>query len=114
MFVNFSNHPFERWEREQIEVAKRYGEILDIPFPEIPSQWSNKQTQIKAKECADMIMAYNPSVVMCQGEYTLTYQVVAMLKERGIKVVAACSERMVEELEGRKVIKFKFEQFREY
>jgi hypothetical protein len=55
---------------------------------------------------------------LCQGEFYLSYAVVDRLKSSGIKVVAACSRREVEEIytadETKKISRFVFVQFREY
>ncbi len=55
---------------------------------------------------------------MCQGEFCLSYHVIERLKKAGVRVVAACSERVVEEVYGKtgteKKSVFQFIQFREY
>ena len=35
MFVNFSNHPSQYWDNSQREASLDYGELIDIPFPQI-------------------------------------------------------------------------------
>ena len=35
MFVNFTNHPSEVWGEKQTYEARKFGEIIDIPFPEV-------------------------------------------------------------------------------
>ena len=37
-FINLSNHPSDKWDEKQMEAAKQYGEVMDIPFPSIPAQ----------------------------------------------------------------------------
>lgn len=58
------------------------------------------------------------AVVMVQGEFTLCFGVISLLKEKGIKCVAAISERKTEEIrngsECKKISFFKFCNFREY
>jgi len=60
----------------------------------------------------------NPTAVMCQGEFTLAFAVIAGLKRQGITVLAACSERKVYEkrINGttQKTAFFEFRKFREY
>ncbi len=55
---------------------------------------------------------------MCQGEFCFSYAAASRLKERGYRIVAACSNRAVEEeMQGEQRIKkviFRFVQFREY
>lgn len=41
MFINFSNHPSANWSREQLEAARRYGEVADLSFPVIESSFTN-------------------------------------------------------------------------
>lgn len=59
-----------------------------------------------------------PDCVLCQGEFCLSYAVIECLKAEKIKVVAACSRRVVEEISmatgTKKISKFEFVQFREY
>ena len=55
---------------------------------------------------------------MCQGEFGLTYQLVSLLKEKGIQVVYSCSERKTVEKKTEngtiKASEFCFVKFREY
>lgn len=67
----------------------------------------------------DEILSFTPDAVMCQGEFTLTYSVVKKLKEKGIRVLAACSRRsVIMKPAGNggfsKIVDFEFVQFREY
>ena len=118
MFINFSNHPSEAWEKAQLNAAMEYGEVIDIPFPAV-NPYSNKEEIYKiCEEYAAKIMNLNPSCVLCQGEFCVAYGVISALKKFGVKVVAACSERKsVERKVGDNVEKtssFSFVQFREY
>ena len=36
MFVNFTKHPSGSWGAAQRRAAQVYGEILDLPFPDVP------------------------------------------------------------------------------
>ena len=115
VFMNFTNHPSRNWGEEQILAAKKYGTtILDFPYPEVDPRGDKKYVMRMAKDYAEMILLMHPAVVLCQGEFCLTYHVVQRLKEKGMKVLAACSERIVEEKDGRKVSVFVFRGFREY
>ena len=55
---------------------------------------------------------------MCQGEFGLTFWIVKLLKERGIRVIYSCSERRSEEkmvdVGTIKISEFRFVKFREY
>lgn len=118
-FVNFSNHPSDKWGTEQKEAAEEYGKIIDIQFPNVPPDATCNEVAFLAEEYVDIICDKSPTVVLCQGEFTLSYAVIRRLNRRGIKVVAACSDRVVEETidengNTNKNVVFKFVQFREY
>lgn len=38
MFINYTNHPSDAWGEKQRAEASKYGEILDIHFPDISPQ----------------------------------------------------------------------------
>lgn len=118
-FINLSNHPSARWEEKQKEAAQQWGTIVDYPFPAVEAQSSTQDIKELAKAIVTKILKKNPAAVMCQGEMTLTYQLVKLLKEQGVTVLAACSERKISETilpDGtyeKKAI-FQFVRFREY
>ena len=114
VFINFTNHPSGGWGEEQMLEAKRYGEVIDLTFPEVDPYGDKKYVTKLAEKYTERLLKMHPAVVLCQGEFCLVYQVVAGLKEKGVKVVAACSERIVEEQDGKKVSVFGFRGFREY
>ena len=119
MFVNFSNHSSDKWSLEQINEAKKYGEIVDIDFPILSPTFKEEDIKRIGDECVDIILSYNPQVVMCQGEFTLIFYVVSKLMKEGVVCVAACTERVVTEkaqVDGiiEKESLFKFSGFRKY
>lgn len=119
MFLNISNHSSDKWSKQQMDGALQYGEIIDYGFPNVEPNLTSKEVSELANNIMKDILKMEPDVVMCQGEFTLTYLLVSKLKEKGIKVVAACTERDTEELQMldgtlRKTSVFKFVQFREY
>lgn len=115
VFINFTNHPSRRWKEEQILAAKEYGTtILDFPFPEVDPCGDKKYIMRMAKDYSEMIMLMHPVAVLCQGEFCMTHQTVLRLQEKGVMVLSACSERIVEEKDGKKVSTFVFRGFREY
>lgn len=118
MFVNFTNHPKDHWSREQTEASECYGEIVDVPFPAVSPETTSEQVRQEAEVYAEMIMQYEPEFVLCQGEFCMAYHVARLLKERGIRVGAACSERKSTEITTesgtQKVTLFQFVQYREY
>lgn len=118
MFLNFTNHSSNNWSLDQVSAAKKYGEILDMSFPSIDPYMTSDDVEVLADKYAKDISELKPECVMCQGEFCFTYAIVKRLKDMHIKVVAACSERVVKEQitdkETKKISIFKFIQFREY
>lgn len=119
MLLNCSNHVFENWSEEQLKVASQWGEIIDYPFPQVPAIADEVYISKQADDIVKDIRSMQPSVVMCQGEFTLSYMIITKLLESGIKVIAACSERKTDEVifaDGHveKRVVFQFIRFREY
>ena len=116
--INFSNHPSELWEANQLEASKEYGKIMDIPFPNVNPDASAEEIQDLAERYAEKILSLaegNRVTVHVMGEMTLTYLVVTLLKEKGIECIASTSERYSEEIAiGRKITEFKLVRFRKY
>lgn len=118
-FINFSNHSSVSWGEQQREEAQKWGDIIDVAFPMVDSNLSGQEVEEMAGKCVADILRYHPSAVMCQGEFTLSYHVVSLLKEHEIPVLSACSKRnvMEEKKQDGTVYKrsvFRFIQFREY
>lgn len=118
-FINFTNHPSAFWDEYQIQEALQYGdEITDIPFPDIPATATEAEIAQLAEAYTRKLAEVSPAVVLCQGEFTFSYQVIGMLLKRGIPVLAACSKRSVIEtqLNGAtiKQAEYKFVKFRYY
>lgn len=118
-FINHTNHPSARWEEGQREEAEAYGTIVDLPFPRIPADWDTQAVRCLAEENAREILAQRPAAVLVQGEFTYSFALVCLLKEAGITVLSACSERHVSERtdENGKIVhesRFSFCRFRAY
>lgn len=118
IFLNISNHPSDMWGDSQIKAALKYGEILDIPFPNITSDAVKSDIEILAKDLLKKINEHYTDTdltVHVMGELTFTYHMVSLLKGCGIRCVASCSERNVQEFDnGERISRFEFSQFREY
>ena len=119
MFINCSNHKSDLWGEDQKRAAERYGDIMDIPFPNVEVSADEGDIADLATQTTQKILQKQPDVVMCQGEYTLTYAIVKTLRENHIPVVAACTERKVDEkkledVSVQKVSRFQFAGFRQY
>lgn len=119
MLLNCSNHASQKWNIEQRKAAGKWGEIVDYPFPNVPANADETYIAEQAAVIAEDIKALQPSAVLCQGEFTLSYVLITKLLKTGIPVVAACSERKVEETvladgSTEKRAAFHFVKFREY
>ncbi len=125
MFINLSNHPSKNWSKKQIEESKIIGgEIIDISFPNVDGEWGEEKVLSLMKEYVDKILELTAgekdTVIMVQGEFTLSYAIVNRFLTLGYKVVSACSNRIVTEQinqENGKVVKeviFEFIRYREY
>lgn len=118
MLVNFSNHPSRYWDKEQIEATHDYGELVDMPFPQIVPNASDEELQKMSEEYIQRIMSLSAPkeiTVHIMGEMTFTFMVVTKLKELGIKCIASTTERKTSYSEdGTKMSEFSFVKFREY
>ena len=117
-FINFTNHPSARWDSKQKESAEKYGTIEDMAFPTASPEMDEEELGKLADEMVKQIVEKEPAAVLCQGEFTLAYQVIRRLIEQGITVLAACSQRNTVEktVDGvsQKTVTFEFVRFREY
>lgn len=119
VFINFSNHPSCFWGAEQRQAAESIGRIVDVAFPAVQADASAETVRETAETVCAELEAYSCPVVMVQGEFTLTYHIVRILKEKRIRVVASCSTREAKETsqpDGSSVKNstFRFVQFRDY
>lgn len=120
MLINLSNHPSSQWEAPQHQAASEFGEIIDIPFPEIEPEWDANQVEELAQVYLDKILAvasenHAEPVVHLMGEYVFCFKLATMLKTNDIKVLVSTSQRQsVMNDDGTKTIKFSFTRFREY
>lgn len=117
MFINLTNHPSEKWSKEQLEAAQQYGKVVDMAFPIIEPTFSKEDILSLVKECMETIMGIKEEeiVVHVMGEMTFTHNLVNALKAVGITCLASTTERnTIITPDGRKISEFKFVQFREY
>ncbi|MBQ9479460.1 MAG: CRISPR-associated protein [Selenomonadaceae bacterium] len=117
-FINHTNHPSDKWSDAQRSAAEAYGEIIDVPFPPIPSSATHDQVLELVEQYLNEILSREPAAVLCQGEFNYTFAMVERLKQLGITTLAACSERVTSEVvQGdctTRVSHFRFVQFRQY
>ena len=120
MFINFSNHPSDRWSEEQRAAAKELGgDIVDVSFPNIEPASSLEDVKRLALEYFDRIVEDSPDdnhdVIHVMGEMTFVFCFVGLCKSAGIPCVAATTKRVaVENPDGSKTSVFEFVQFRPY
>ena len=116
MFINLSNHPSSGWSLEQLKAAKKYGEGIDLAFPNIEPSFTSKDVNELADVTAEGILEIDAhAVVHIMGEMTFTFMVVTRLKEMGIKCIASTTERKTTyNDDGTKLSEFSFVKFREY
>lgn len=117
-FINFTNHPSSVWSEAQLDDAHEYGDIIDLPFPDIDetideagidSLTDNYLAQIKE------LSGGEPCTVHIMGEMTFTYSMINKLKDAGYTCVASTSKRDVVLLpDGSKQVRFNFCRFRKY
>jgi len=119
MLINLSNHPSSKWSESQLEGAMRlYGDVIDIPFPNVGSDLDGKSVFLLACDYRDKILEYHKGnediVVHVMGEQSFCYFLIRELLSMGIKCVVSTTERVVVEGEnGEKLSQFKFCRFRE-
>lgn len=115
MFVNLSNHPSAHWNDCQVEAAREYGEIVDISFPDIPSNATTTDVSDIADRFVSIIRTYDSPTVHIMGEMTLTYSLVRRLRSAGITCLASTTQRIKQQLDnGSFISEFVFQTFRPY
>ena len=118
LLVNFSNHTSRYWDNSQREASLDYGELIDIPFPQISPNTNDEELKKLALDYVQRIVSLAESkdiTVHIMGEMTFTFMVVTRLKELGIKCIASTTERnTIFNPDGTKLSEFSFVKFREY
>ena len=119
IFINLSNHPTSKWSEEQLTAAKKFGEIIDIPFPQVSPEATRQEVSNLAFDCYKEIADkyepdYNDVTIHIMGEMTFTHNFV-LIASMDCICVASTTERIVtENPDGSKTSTFKFVQFRAY
>ena len=119
MLINFTNHPCSAWSEEQLAEAERWGNVIDLPFPNVPADIDEKSIAKLADDNTAEIRGYDPDAVLVQGEMSLAFAIIDRLLKNGITVLCAASERTCETTvadDGSTVRKsvFRFVRFRQY
>lgn len=119
MLLNLSNHPTSTWQPNQLALAqKQYGEVQDLPFPQInpeatPSELNHLAAQYLQK-IVPLQQQQDTFAVHVMGELTFTFLMVKKLQELGIPCVASTTLRKTKQEGNRKISIFQFVQFRPY
>lgn len=121
VFLNFTNHPLSCWSKEQKAAAFKIPDITelqDLAFPAVPADADEAVVQQIAAEYVRQILAIQPAVVMCMGEFGVCFAIVEMLKQHGICCVYSCAARQSTELQTAHGLEkrscFAFRRFRKY
>lgn len=119
IFINCSNHLSVNWQEAQKKEALKYGEIIDVPFPDVNCDLNDTELNGLVQSVVDKMLEFKPEVVMCMGEYVSCYKIVQKLKDKNIKVLATKSARVSNEIKNKdgsinKKSCFDFKGFREY
>lgn len=119
LFLNLSNHSSDKWSKAQLDAARAYGEVVDMPFPVIDPGATTEEIHRLAEEYADRItssyLGRDLMTVHLMGEMTFCFRLVTLLHARGIRCVASTTQRKTSELpDGTKESIFEFQAFREY
>ena len=97
MLINCSNHPSRLWGPPQRKAASQYGEIVDIPFPQVDPRLDEAGLRRLVGDFAARIEALNADAVFLAGEFTFLFMLVDKLLKDGENVICACSRRETEE-----------------
>jgi hypothetical protein len=116
MLLNLTNHPSSTWPSIQLSTAmEKYGQITDIPFPQIPPEMPGTELDLLVEQYVQQIRKLDPTAVHIMGELTFTFRMVKVLQPLGYHCIASTTERIASvDEQGIKTSNFRFVQFREY
>lgn len=116
-FVNLSNLHTNKWSDSMQDAAMDLandGEIVNVPFPKVDPRATKEDVEELAIKTVEKVLEHNPAAVFCQGEFSLCFKIVEILKAKGIKCYTTCNERIISEDDGKAIAGFRFVQFREF
>lgn len=118
MFINLSNHPSTEWSENQKKAAMEYGEIVDLPFPNVNPDADEIEIEQLAKQYYQKIMDTANGVacvVHPMGEMCLAFALISLLLKNNIVCLASTSKRHSVKMDNNtKKIVFDFVKFRKY
>lgn len=117
-FINLSNHPSSKWGEEQLSAARKYGDIIDVPFPVVDPHaepWDIAELAGLTLHNIMGILDGEDAVMHVMGEMTFVVSFILQAANFCFTCVASTTERnTVENPDGTKTVAFKFVQFRKY
>lgn len=119
MLINLSNHPSIKWGEAQKAAASVYGEIKELPFPQISPEWNTEEVEAKAYtfylDCVELLeKEKSPSAIHLAGEPIFCFLLAQMLLRAGYRCLTSTTKRKVIEVGDTKTSEFQFVGFREY
>lgn len=115
MLLNLSNHPSSQWSKAQIVAAEEYGDIIDLPFPNIDPWASEADIAVLADSFFQHIKsigAVESTTIHLMGEFSFTYALLYRLRQEGYDCVVSTSVRNVVMKDSVKEVIFDFVRFR--
>lgn len=92
MFYNLSNHPHANWGNAQLEAARKWGDIEDVPFPEVNAQLNEQDILRVALECVKKIKMSKDDAIFVAGEYGFVFPIIDELLSQGKTVLSTASD----------------------
>ncbi len=139
MLINATSKEHSLWSEEQLSAARDFGEIVDMMLPgvspeadeaevdriaflvvrRISGKLGNAGADRSENETGEELSGETKNGVLCQGDFTLVYRVVELLKKEGITVMAPTYKRVTKPTlrpDGTTIpgFTFSFVRFREY
>ena len=120
MLINLTNHPSSAWQVKQCEqLSRKFGEIVDLPFPQIAPTATTNDLHKTATEYLQKIDEMQPDAVFLAGEFTFAFMMIDELLNRKMPVlISAAGRKTTEEKmdDGtiKKTSKFDFTWYRYY
>ncbi|WP_010421348.1 hypothetical protein [Anaerophaga thermohalophila] len=120
MLINLSNHPSSGWSETQLEAAREWGQIVDLPFPVIDPEDDSENIKHLAvaylNKLNEMLSGQdNVNAVHLMGEHTFCFAMARLLQKENITCMVSTTHRMVTyESNGEKTTRFRFVRFRRY
>jgi len=116
MFFNISNHPTSQWGKKQLEEAQKFGEVVDVPFPNVDPHINDVEMENLAKTFCqsnpEIINASAEDVFHVMGETGFIFALVVLLGRQ--RCVHSTTQRKSLEKDGVKTSIFEFVQFRRF